>query len=149
MDNFWIGLLSLVGRVMLCAIFLLSAVGNKITDFGGVAEVMKGQGMPLPQAMLASAIGFLIVGSVMVVVGYKARIGAFLLLLFLALATFYFHDFWEVADAQARENQFNHFMKNLSIMGAMVLILANGAGGWSIDQCCCRPKPQEPTDETK
>lgn len=148
MANFWIGLLSLVGRVMLCAIFLLSAVGNKIPDFGGVAEAMKGQGVPLPQAMLASAIGFLIVGSVMIVVGYKARVGAFLLLLFLAVATFYFHDFWEFADA-ARANQFNHFMKNLSLMGAMVFILANGAGAWSIDQCCCRPNPQVPTDETK
>ena len=40
-------------------------------------------------------------------------------------------------------------MKNLSLMGAMVLILANGAGAWSIDQCCCRPKPQVPTNETK
>ena len=110
MANFWIGLLSLVGRVMLCAIFLLSAVGNKISNFGGVAEAMKGQGIPLPQAMLASAIGFLIVGSVMIVVGYKARVGAFLLLLFLAVATFYFHDFWEFADA-ARVDQFNHFMK--------------------------------------
>ncbi|MCH2117607.1 MAG: DoxX family protein [Pirellulales bacterium] len=148
MANFWIGLLSLVGRVMLCAIFLLSAVGKKLPDFGGVAEAMKGQGIPLPQAMLASAIGFLIVGSVMIVVGYKARVGAFLLLLFLAVATFYFHDFWEFADA-ARANQFNHFMKNLSLMGAMVFILANGAGAWSIDQCCCQPKPQTPTDETK
>ena len=148
MANFWIGLLSLVGRVMLCAIFLLSAVGNKISNFGGVAEAMKGQGIPLPQAMLASAIGFLIVGSVMIVVGYKARVGAFLLLLFLAVATFYFHDFWEFADA-ARANQFNHFMKNLSLMGAMVFILANGAGAWSIDQCCCQPKPQTPTNETR
>ncbi len=148
MANFWIGLLSLVGRVMLCAIFLLSAVGNKISNFGGVAEAMKGQGIPLPQAMLASAIGFLIVGSVMIVVGYKARVGAFLLLLFLAVATFYFHDFWEFADA-ARVDQFNHFMKNLSLMGAMVFILANGAGAWSIDQCCCQPKPQTPTNETR
>ncbi len=148
MATFWIGLLSLVGRVMLCAIFLLSAIGNKLTDFGGVAEAMKGQGVPLPQAMLASAIGFLIVGSAMIIIGYKARVGAFLLLLFLAVATFYFHDFWEFADAE-RANQFNHFMKNLSLMGAMVFILANGAGAWSIDQCCCRPKPQVPTDETK
>ena len=148
MANFWIGLLSLVGRVMLCAIFLLSAVGNKISNFGGVAEAMKGQGVPLPQAMLASAIGFLIVGSVMIVVGYKARVGAFLLLLFLAVATFYFHDFWEFADA-AGVDQFNHFMKNLSLMGAMVFILANGAGAWSIDQCCCQPKPQTPTNETR
>jgi len=148
MATFWIGLLSLVGRVMLCAIFLLSAIGNKLTNFGGVAEAMKGQGVPLPQAMLASAIGFLIVGSAMIIIGYKARVGAFLLLLFLAVVTFYFHDFWEFADA-ARANQFNHFMKNLSLMGAMVFILANGAGAWSIDQCCCRPNPQVPTDETK
>ena len=148
MANFWIGLLSLVGRVMLCAIFLLSAIGNKLTNFGGVAEAMKGQGVPLPQAMLASAIGVLIVGSAMIIIGYKARVGAFLLLLFLAVATFYFHDFWEFADA-ARANQFNHFMKNLSLMGAMVFILANGAGAWSIEQCCCRPSPHVPTEEAK
>ena len=43
-----------------------------------------------------------LVGRVMVVVGCKARIGAFLLLLFLAVATFYFHDFWEFSDARQK-----------------------------------------------
>ena len=69
-----------------------------------------------------------------VILGYQARIGAALLLVFLAAATFYFHDFWTFDDAAARQQQTIQFMKNLSMMGAMLFVVANGAGPWSLDQ---------------
>jgi putative oxidoreductase len=52
---------------------------------------------------------------------------------FLALATYFFHDFWTFEDAQARQNQMIQFMKNLSLMGGMLFIITNGAGRISID----------------
>ena len=127
------GILAVLGRVMLCTIFFMSAVGNKIPHFQAVAEVMAGKGIPAPQLMLAGAIVFLIAGSISVVVGFRARIGAALLLVFLVLATYYFHDFWDVADSAARQDQMIHFMKNLGLMGAMVLIIANGSGPMSLE----------------
>ncbi len=96
------GILSVIGRVLLCTIFLMSAVGNKIPNFSKVAELMASVGIPAPQVMLAGAIAFLIAGSLSVVLGYQSRIGASLLLVFLILATYYFHAFWKAAEPQAR-----------------------------------------------
>lgn len=70
---------SVVGRVLLCTIIVMSAVGNKIPKFTDVAGAMKAEGVPQPEAMLAGAIVFLLVGAALVVLGYQARIGAALL----------------------------------------------------------------------
>jgi putative oxidoreductase len=128
------GLVAVLGRVLLCTIFLLSAVGNKIPNFQAVAGYMAREGVPAPQVLLAGAIVFLIAGSLSVILGYRARIGAGLLLVFLALATYYFHDFWTLADPQARQEQMIQFLKNLGLMGAMLLVIANGTGPLSLDE---------------
>ncbi len=127
------GVLSVVGRVLLCTIFLLAAVGNKIPHFSDVAGVMAKAGVPAPEFMLVGAIAFLVAGSLSVVVGYRARVGASLLLVFLVLATYYFHAFWSLTDPQAQQMQMIQFMKNLSMMGAMLFIIANGSGPLSLD----------------
>ena len=127
------GVVAVLGRVMLCTIFFMSAVGNKIPHFGAVSDVMGKVGIPAPSLMLAGAIVFLLAGSVSIVVGYRAPMGAGLLLVFLVLATYYFHGFWREADPKAQQDQMIQFMKNLGLMGAMLLIIANGAGPWSVD----------------
>jgi putative oxidoreductase len=123
---------SLVGRVMIATIFLMSALGNKIPKFNDVAAYMASEGVPLPQVMLVGAIVFLIAGSLSVIVGYKARSGAALLLVFLILATYFFHDFWNF-EGQEQQTQMIQFMKNLSLMGTMVFLIANGPGKLSLD----------------
>lgn len=128
------GILAVIGRIMLCTIFFMSAVGNKIPHFSDVAASMEQEGVPAPQVMLVGAIAFLIAGSLSVVLGYRARIGATLLLIFLVLATYYYHDFWKVTDPKAQQEQMIQFMKNLGLMGAMVLIIANGTGPMSLDE---------------
>jgi len=134
------GLLSVVGRVLLIGIFLMSALGNKIPNFHAVADPMAKKGVPSPQFLLVGAIAFLIVGSVTILLGYWARVGALLLLIFLILATYYFHDFWNITDAQAQQEQMAHFLKNVSLMGAMLLIIANGTGAWSLDNRSQKPE---------
>jgi putative oxidoreductase len=126
------GPLTVVGRLMLCTIFFLAAVGNKIPHFSDTAKVMESAGVPAPQLLLVGAIVFLIAGSLSVIAGYKARIGAALLLTFLVLATYYFHAFWKL-EGQEQQAQMIHFMKNLSMMGAMLFIIANGSGPMSVD----------------
>ena len=127
------GVLALLGRVMIAAIFLLSAVGKKIPDFSETAAYMASEGVPIPKIMLGGAIVFLIAGSLSIGVGFKARIGATLLLVFLLLATYFFHDFWTQADPMLKQEQTIHFMKNASMMGAMLIIIAHGPGLMSID----------------
>jgi putative oxidoreductase len=127
------GIVAVVGRLMLSAIFLLAAVGNKIPHFNDVADVMAKVGIPAPRFMLVGAIAFLIAGSLSVILGYKSRIGASLLLIFLILATYYFHRFWESSDPKQQQDQMIEFLKNLGLMGAMLLIIANGTGPLSLD----------------
>jgi putative oxidoreductase len=126
------GPLTVLGRLLLCTIFLLAAVGNKIPHFSDVARIMESVGVPAPSFLLAGAIAFLLVGSLSVIVGYKARVGAVLLLTFLVLASYYFHPFWKL-EGQAQQEQMIQFMKNLSMMGAMLFVLANGPGPMSLD----------------
>lgn len=130
-------LLSVLGRIMLCTIFVMSAAGNKIPHFSQTAASMKSEGVPMPEIMLAGAIAFLLIGGALVVLGYKARIGALLILVFLGLATYFFHDFWNVPQEQV-QNQTIQFMKNLGLAGGMLFIIANGSGAGSLDGCCRR-----------
>jgi len=139
------GFLSLVARLMITAIFLSSAVLNKIPQFNGVAEMMAGKGVPQPKILLAGAIGFLLLGSVSLILGFRARWGAFLLLVFLAAATYYFHAFWKLPPEEQMPEQIA-FMKNLALMGTMVFFMANGSGPWSLDRLRTAAA-EEPADD--
>ncbi|XZE22730.1 DoxX family protein [Pirellulaceae bacterium SH449] len=130
-------LLSLTGRIMITLIFLMSAIGNKIPNFSAVTKYMASEGVPFPSVMLVGAILFLIIGSLSIVTGYRIRIGAGMLLVFLVLATYFFHDFWNF-EGEASQQQMIQFLKNLSLMGTMVFLMANGGGA------CCLPSKQKP-----
>jgi putative oxidoreductase len=125
--------LAILGRLCLVAIFALSAVSNKIPNFNKVTHDMAAVGVPIPTVALASAIVFLLVGSVLIAVGYRAHFGALLLLLFLIPATYYFHAPWKAATPGEATQQLIHLLKNLGLMGAMLLIMASGPGAGSLD----------------
>lgn len=133
------GVLTLLARILLATIFLMSALGNKIPNYNAVAEFMGSEGVPEPKVLLAGAIACLLLGGVSLVLGLYARVGAFLLLVFLLLATYYFHDFWTFADPKAQQEQMIQFLKNLGLMGGMLFIVANGPGPMSLD--ARRPRP--------
>src|SRR5260370_41779219 len=139
------GPLTILGRLLLCTIFPLAAVGDGIPHFGDVARGMESVGVPAPQLFLVGAIVFLLVGSLFVIVGYKARVGAALLLTFLVLVSYSFHSFWKL-EGQAQQEQIIHFMKNLSMMGAMLFVMANGSGPMSVDSVLHK-RTTAPADE--
>lgn len=128
------GVVAVIGRVLLCTIFVMSAVGNKIPHFNNVAQIMGEHGMPAPKVLLVGAIVFLLAGSAAVILGYQGRVGAALVLIFLILATYYFHNFWDMSDPKMKQMEMGQFMKNLGLMGAMLLIIANGTGPFSLDR---------------
>ncbi len=131
------GFFSLLARLMIAAIFLMSAVAGKIMNFNGTVEKMAAEGVPSPTILLGGAIAFLIIGSLSIVLGYKGRFGALLLLVFLGAATYYFHDFWklpaDVSPGVQQQEEVKAFMKNIALMGCMLFLLANGTGPWSLD----------------
>lgn len=110
---------SALGRTLLCLVFLQSLLG-KLGGFGAVAAQMQLRGLPVPQLVLALAMALMAVGSALVISGWRARLGAVLLLVFLVPATLVFHT--ALDDPQERIQLF----KNLSIMGGLLLVIDRG-----------------------
>ena len=119
------------GRILLALIFLMSGYG-KVTGFEGTVGYIASKGLPLPQVAAAAAAAVELVSSILLIVGWQTRWAAAGLLLFTIPATLIFHNFWAVDAAQV-QNQTIHFMKNLSMMGGMLYVMAFGAGPLSLD----------------
>jgi putative oxidoreductase len=126
------GAVTLLARLMVAVVFA-SAVANKVLQFSSTAAYMASEGVPNPKFALFGAIGLLLLGCVSVILGAWTRVGALFLLVFLAAATFYFHDFWRVLDPGQRQLQTIQFMKNLAIGGGLLSLAAYGGGPWSVD----------------
>ena len=121
----------LAGRVLMALIFLNSGVG-KIGGFSATAGFMAGKGMPMAEVLLVGAIVFELAGAIMLILGWRVHWGALLLIAFTVPATLAFHNFW-VVDAAQVQNQLNHFMKNVAIVGGLLYVMAFGAGPLSLD----------------
>jgi len=122
----------LAGRILLSLIFLLSGF-NKIVGFAGTAGWMASKGLPMAEVLLAITIVIEIGASLMIITGFKARLGATAILLWLIPVTFIFHNFWAVPAADQQIQQIM-FMKNLGLMGGMLYIMAFGSGPMSVDK---------------
>jgi len=116
----------LIGRILLVLIFLKSGLG-KIENFQGAAQYMAKFGMPYTNFFLVGAIFFELVGSITVILGYFARFGAVLLLIFLIPTTLIFHNIFKDPQMMIQ------FMKNVSMFGGLLVLLSFGPGRFSFD----------------
>jgi putative oxidoreductase len=121
----------LLGRICLAFIFLQSAF-DKVLNYDKTLILMGARGISEPQILLPLALAALFVGGIMILVGWKARWGALALIVFMIPATLYFHGYWTYP-AALQVNQFHHFVKNLAIIGALLMILGMGSGALSVD----------------
>ena len=120
----------LLGRVLFGAIFALSGLSHFSKDTIALAT---SQGVPLASVVVPVSGIIAVLGGLSVLLGYRARIGAWLIVLFLVPVTFAMHKFWGIADPATAQNQMAHFMKNLSMLGGALLITQFGAGPMSLD----------------
>jgi putative oxidoreductase len=120
----------LLGRILLGLIFLLSGLG-KIGSFAGTAGWMTSKGLPMAEVLLAITMVIEIGASLMIIGGFKARLGGAVLFLWMIPVTFLFHNFWAMPADQQQIQQIM-FMKNLGLMGGMLYIMAFGSGPMSI-----------------
>ena len=123
--------LTLLGRILLCLIFILSGLG-KIGDWSGTAASMTAKGMVAVPFFLTMAIVFELAGGLSVLLGFKARWGAWALALYLIPVTLIFHNFWAFAGPEQRMQMIN-FLKNLAIIGGLLLMALRGPGRPCID----------------
>ena len=127
--------LPLIGRILLALIFIFSGF-HKIGGFEQTAGYMASKGLPIPQVLLVATIAIELLGGLMILVGWHARVAATAIFLFLIPTTLIFHAFWAVSpsDAMALQSQTNNFMKNLAIMGGMLYVVAYGSGPFSLQK---------------
>jgi putative oxidoreductase len=118
---------ALLGRVLLALIFVLSGL-NKIGNFSGTQQMMAQHGMPYTPLFLIAAILVEVIGGLSVLVGYRARVGATVLALFMVPTTVIFHTNF------ADQVQMVMFLKNLSITGGLLMVAAHGSGSLSLDR---------------
>lgn len=113
-----------IGRLAISLMFLLSGIG-KIFSYGATQGYMEAMGVP--GMMLPIVIFVEVVFAAMVIVGYKTRIAAFLLAGFTFVSALLFHS--NLGD----QMQFIMFMKNISIAGGFMFLVAYGAGAFALD----------------
>ncbi|MEM6424181.1 MAG: DoxX family protein [Cyanobacteria bacterium P01_H01_bin.119] len=111
----------LIARLMLSAIFAQSALG-KILDPTSTQAFMQSKG--IPGILIWPTIAVLVVGTLSIVLGYKARIGAWLLIGFLIPTTLIFH---------VGAGEQIAFLKNLGLIGGLLMVAVVGSGSISID----------------
>ena len=96
-------------------------------------ESAAAHGVPFASIVVPASGILALLGGVSILLGYRARFGAFLVLLFLVPVTVTMHRFWGVADPQVAALQRVMFMKNLSMMGAALMLMYYGSGHMSLD----------------
>jgi len=116
----------LAGRILLSLIFLISGLG-KIGGFAGTAGRMASKGLPMPDILLAITIVIEVGAALLIIAGFKTRLAAAALFLWMIPVTFLFHNFWAVPADQQMIQQIM-FMKNIGIMGGLLYIMAFGPG---------------------
>jgi putative oxidoreductase len=117
-------LFELCGRILLASLFLLSGL-TKISGYGATAGYMAAMGVSA--ALLPLVIATEVLGSLAVIVGWHTRIAAFLLAGFTLIAAGIFHNNF------GDQIQLIMFLKDVAITGALLMLVANGAGPLSLD----------------
>jgi putative oxidoreductase len=123
------GPLVFLGRLFFSLIFLMAGPNHFLSQTIAFAA---SQGVPMAHISvpLAGVIAF--VGSLSIILGYRARLGAWLIVIFLVGVTPMLHNFWAVTDPMAHQIQMIMFMKNISMLGGALLITQFGSGPWSL-----------------
>ena len=121
--------LVLLGRICFALLFILSASGH----FS--AETIHGVASTVPFASVLVPISGVVelIGALSILLGYKAKWGAWLIVLFLIPVTFTLHQFWAIEDPMAQRMDMINFMKNIALLGSALLMGYFGSGPMSLE----------------
>jgi putative oxidoreductase len=122
---------ALIGRILLAVIFVVSGIG-KIIDPGPAAGMMASVGLP---ANMAMGVGiFELVAGLLLAIGLMTRLVSIVLFVYVGLTILFFHN--ALADPAQQVNA----LKNLAMMGGMLMVFAYGQMRWSYDHWRARDK---------
>lgn len=119
----------LLGRILFSFLFILSSVGHftkMLIDYAAM------RGVPLASFLVPFSGVLALLGGLSILLGYHARIGAWLIVIFLIPVTFMMHNFWSLQDPQAQSLERILFLKNLALLGSAFMIAYFGSGPLSL-----------------
>jgi putative oxidoreductase len=119
-----------LGRFLFAVIFVMAGANHLNKQTIGYAA---SQGVPLASIAVPLSGVLAILGGLSILLGYRAKLGAWLIVLFLIPVTLMMHKFWTVSDPMMAQIQMVMFMKNVSMLGGALLISEFGAGPLSLD----------------
>ena len=113
----------LIGRVIVGSFFLMNGFNHfaQLTMMTGYAKC---KGIPAPAFAVGGSGVILFLGGLSVLLGFHPTIGAALLVVFLLGVSFGIHNFWTVQDQQAKIGEMTNFLKNMAILGLLLMTLA-------------------------
>jgi putative oxidoreductase len=120
----------LVGRILLGWIFVRSGYG-KMFDIPAYAATFLGRGLPTFLAYIAVPAEFF--GGIALILGLATRYVVLVMIIFMLVATFSSHRYWEFTDVAARRAQDSSFYKNLAMLGGFLFLFVIGPGRFSVD----------------
>lgn len=118
--------ISLLGRVLLSLVFIVSGVG-KVLDPAGTLAYIESAHLPMPQLAYAVALGVELGLGLALLLGFRAQLAAAGIALFTFVTALVFHS--NMADPL----QVIMFLKNMTIVGGLLIVIAFGPGGYSVD----------------
>jgi len=123
------GPVMLAGRILFSLIFLMAGFTHFSSQTIGFAA---SQGVPLASITVPFSGILALLGALSILLGYRARLGAWLIVIFLVGVT-PMHKFWGISDPTMQQMQMIMFMKNISIMGGLLMVASLGPGAFSLD----------------
>jgi uncharacterized membrane protein YphA (DoxX/SURF4 family) len=121
----------LAGRILVAYIFVKSGIGH-LTRFNATVGYAQGKGVPLAKFWVGLTGVMIIVGGLLVALGWHRFIGAGLLFLFLVPVAIIMHGFWKETDPMARAMEQVHFNKDIALAGASLLIAYYASWTWPL-----------------
>jgi putative oxidoreductase len=119
---------ALTGRILLAALFIPAGI-SKIVGFEGTVGYIASVGLPLAAVAAITAIVVELIAGLALLVGYRIKLAAVILAVFTLVATVLFHNFWAMPADQAYMQQLM-FMKNIAVVGGLLMVAALGGGTW-------------------
>jgi putative oxidoreductase len=129
------------GRILLALIFVRAGI-SKLGTVASTSAYMASHGIPYANILVWGAIALELVGGLMLLSGFLARLVAFLLFFYVLTLAVKFHPYWAMT-GEATRTQGSAFFEHLAIMGGMLYVMAFGAGPYSID-ALIRRRPAVP-----
>lgn len=124
--------MELLARACLATIFVFEA-WDTIVHFGTARQQMLDNGLTWKtETLLYGACVFLVLGSLSLLFGYRAKLGAGMLLAYLVPVVFLSHDWWTLDRGSERHTMSIIFMKDLAVIGGLLMVMVNGAGRLSV-----------------